>query len=112
MTTPVLPLVIHKGQDFNIQTALTEDDGVTAIDITGYTIEADLRAELGGAVLAEFSYSAVDEPNGVFSLNLTDEQTAVITYQRGTYDVKMTDTSGYVTYILRGTIEFIERVTE
>lgn len=111
-TAPELNLTIDRGADFTLQLAITEDDGITAVDCTGYTFAADIRPDFDSDVLTSFNITEVNLANGNISVSLTDEQTAALTYDRCVYDVKMTDASGVVTYLMRGRLIIQGRVTE
>ena len=111
MTAGKLNINIDRNADYNIQVAITEDDGTTPVDLTGYTFAADIREDYDQPVLTSFEVSAVDLANGVISLLLTDEKSELLPIERGVWDLKMTDTSDFVQYVLRGRVLLNNRVT-
>lgn len=110
-SAPQLDLTIHRGASFNIQLAVTEDDDVTPVDLTGHEITASIRRDYTQPVLDSFIVTPVNLSLGAISLLLTNEQNAALPLNRFVYDVKMVDPAGYVTYLMRGRLMLINRVT-
>lgn len=93
-------ITIHQGATFQMQVAYKDPSGVP-INMSGYTVEAQLWNRLGTAKLANFASSWTDQASGVFLLSLASNVTSGITEQ-GQYDVMVTEPSGNKNYLLQG----------
>ena len=61
----------HKrGDAYSISVTLLEDDGVTPIDLTDYTVRSHIRR--GDTLIAELEFTAVDLVNGEYKLSIQD----------------------------------------
>ncbi len=94
-------ITIHQGATFNLPLQYTTNSG-TPINMTGYSIEAELWNKTGTTKLADFSVPWTAQVSGMFRLRLTSAVTSGITEQ-GQYDVMFTEPSGDKYYILQGT---------
>lgn len=74
------------------------------LDITGYTIDADIRETDTLTQIATFSISLTSAPNGSFELSLSPATTAALAAGIYGYDLYMTSTSGERYYYLRGSV--------
>jgi hypothetical protein len=83
------------------------------IDLTGYSVVAQIRDIVGGSDLIDFAAS-VDSPatDGKITLALTAVQTSAITWPSGVYDVQFTDGSNHVSYWLQGEVNVESPVTQ
>ena len=93
-------ITIHQGATFDLPLQYIAS-GV-AVNMTGYSIEAELWNRLGTVKLADFSVPWTEQVSGRFKLRLTSAVTSGITEQ-GQYDVMFTEPSGDKYYILQGT---------
>ena len=82
-----------------------------AIDLTGYTVEAQVWEETRTTKYADFSVSYTDRVAGSVSITLTDTQTATFTPDILKYDVLLIDAGGSKEYYLEGTIFVSEGYT-
>ena len=94
-------ITIHQGATFSLPLQYTTNSG-TPINMTGYSIEAELWNRTGTTKLADFSVPWTAQASGMFRLRLTSAVTSGITEQ-GQYDVMFTEPSGDKYYILQGT---------
>ena len=76
-------ITIHKGSDYTIDFLTEEDDG-TAIDVSGFTAEAQLREYPESNEYLDFTCTA--DATG-FHLAMGHEDSAKIGYTRGYYDL-------------------------
>jgi hypothetical protein len=76
MTPGTLNLQIYRGITFSLTLTLTEDDGTTPIDLTGFTAYATARKQPTGAVKLDLAPEITDDAGGVIAIAFTDEDTA------------------------------------
>ena len=96
-------IIINSDADYLKQFTAKDDTG-TVIDLTGYTVAAQLRKTYASSTATTFAAVKVSDVLGTFTLALTDTQTATGTLERGrhVYDVTITDGSGDITRIQEG----------
>ena len=90
---------------------LFKDGNDAAINLTGYTVEAQVWEETRTTKFADFSVSYTDRVAGSVSITLTDTQTATFTPEILKYDVLLIDAGGNREYYLEGTIFMSEGYT-
>lgn len=101
----------------SFQTTVTwkEDDG-TPIDMTGYSVNMDIRTGYDGAVLMALTTDDdsinLIEADGQMTITLTPEQTAILEFVRAYYDIVVTSPTGFATRILEGTFTLNKGITE
>jgi hypothetical protein len=76
----------------------------TPINLSGYTIDADIKSILNNSYVSTFSTSLVDEENGLFQLQLSPATTSGFQSGQFGYDVSLTSSGGERYYWLTGTI--------
>ena len=89
---------------------LTDNNG-TAINLTGFTVAAQVWEESRTTKYADFSVTYTDRSAGSVSISLTDTQTATFTPDILKYDVLLIDGAGSKQYYLEGTIFVSEGYT-
>ena len=96
-------IIINSDADY-LKEFTAKDDTGTVIDLTGYTVAAQLRKTYASSASTTFAPVIVSATLGTFTLALTDVQTATGTLERGrhVYDVTITDGSGDITRIQEG----------
>ena len=90
---------------------LFKDGNDVAINLTGYTVEAQVWEETRTTKYADFTTTYTDRSAGSVSIALTDTQTATFTPDILKYDVLLIDPSGSKEYYLEGTIYVSEGYT-
>lgn len=93
-------IVIQQHGDWDLTFQLKDSAG-TPINLTGYTVEAEIWTEYKQSKLADFGVTYVDRSIGKFSLTLTDAVTATLP-ESGYYDVRVIEPSGNAYYWVRG----------
>lgn len=93
-------ITIHQGATFELEVAYKDPSGVP-INMSGYTVDAQLWNRLGTAKLANFSSSWTSQASGTFTIGLASNVTSGIT-ENGQYDVMVTEPSGKKSYLLQG----------
>jgi hypothetical protein len=74
----------------------------TPVNLSGYTIDADLAQEISGAQVATFSCTATDAANGLFNMVMAATTTSGLESGRYGYDVSLTNASGERYYWVSG----------
>ena len=80
-----------------------KDSTSTAIDLTGWTVEAQAWNQPRTTKYADFAVEYTDRAAGTVKISLTDVQTELLPSE-AYYDVLLTDTAGLKEYYLEGTI--------
>ena len=103
-------MTVQRRSDHNIQLVF-KDSTNAAIDLTGYTVEAQVWEETRTTKYADFGVTYTNRATGIIDLALTDTQTATFSPNLLKYDVLLTDTSGLKEYYLEGNIFMSEGYT-
>ena len=90
---------------------LFKDSSNNAINLTGFTVAAQVWEETRTTKFADFSVTYTDRVAGSVSITLTDTQTATFTPNILKYDVLLVDAGGLKEYYLEGTIFVSEGYT-
>jgi len=88
-----------------------KDGNNNAINLTGFTVAAQVWEETRTTKFADFSVAYTDRVAGSVSISLTDTQTATFTPDILKYDVLLIDAAGNKEYYLEGTIFMSEGYT-
>ena len=90
---------------------LFKDGNNNAINLTGFTVLAQVWEETRTTKFADFTTTYTDRAAGSVSISLTDAQTATFSPEILKYDVLLIDGSGNKEYYLEGTIFVSEGYT-
>ena len=90
---------------------LFKDGNDNAINLTGFTVEAQVWNKSRTTKFADFTTTYTDRSAGSVSIALTDTQTATFSQEFLYYDVLLTDGSGLKEYYLEGIITVSEGYT-
>jgi hypothetical protein len=93
-------ITIYQGATFHLPVQYKDSTG-TPVNMSGYTLSGTVWDRLGTAKLATFSIPWTVQASGSFALRLEASVTSGIT-KEGQYDVKVTEPSGDVYYLLEG----------
>ena len=88
-----------------------KDSSNNPINLTGFTVAAQVWEETRTTKYADFSVAYTDRSAGSVSISLTDTQTATFSPSVLRYDVLLTNGSGEKEYYLEGTIFISEGYT-
>lgn len=94
-------ITIHQGATFIMNVVFLGSNGVP-VNMSGYTVEAELWNRMGTTKLADFVHSWTVQASGAFKLSIPASTTSGITEQ-GQYDALVTEPSGDKYYLLQGT---------
>ena len=101
--TAVKNFTIQRRADFPMRLIFKDANG-TAVNITGFTVDAEVWNKERTFKYADFVVTYTDRPNGTVDLKLTDTDTATFLVDELQYDVLLTDPSGDKMYYLEGTL--------
>lgn len=93
-------ITIYQGATFEMGLQY-KDSTSTPVNMSGYTVEAELWNRNGTAKLTDFTHSWTAQASGAFNLRLEASVTSGITEQ-GQYDVMITEPGGDKYYLLQG----------
>jgi hypothetical protein len=82
-----LDIIIEQNATFGLTLSLTEDDGVTPVDITGWSFTGSIRQTFDGPVETAFSMSVGNLSQAVVRGFLTADQTWMLSGSVYHYDV-------------------------
>ena len=106
----VYDMTIQRRSDYNLP--LQFKDGSDAnINLTGYTVEAQVWDVGRECKYADFAVTYTDRVAGNIDIALTDAQTATFPSTTLKYDVLLTNPAGLKEYYLEGTITVDEGYT-
>ena len=105
-------LVINAGATFSQQFDLAQSDDSSPLNLTGYTIAAQIRKHAGSSNPTAFTTTAMDAINGLLLISLTPVQTAALKTGRHVYDIVITDSAGDKTRVVEGSVLVREGVTK
>ena len=91
------------GEDYRLTLKLTDSTG-SAMNLTGCSYAAQFRSAPAptGSVFATYSTSVTSAGTGTISVRLSRAQTSLSSGKSGLWDLKQTDSTGLVSYILTG----------
>ena len=90
---------------------LFKDSNNNAINLTGFTVAAQVWEETRTTKFADFSVTYTNRVAGSVSITLTDTQTATFSPNVLKYDVLLVNAAGLKEYYLEGTIFMSEGYT-
>ena len=96
-------MTVQRRSDHSIQLVF-KDGNNAAINLTGYTVEAQVWEETRTTKYADFTVAYTNRTTGTIDISLTDTQTATFSPSVLKYDVLLTNPSGLKEYYLEGNI--------
>tara|TARA_R100000322_G_scaffold165924_1_gene131742 strand:- start:195 stop:536 length:342 start_codon:yes stop_codon:yes gene_type:complete len=103
-------MTVQRRADHNVQLVF-KDSSSAAINLTGYTVAAQVWDESRSNKYADFAVTYTNRSTGTVDIALTDTQTATFSPDLLKYDVLLTDSNGSKEYYLEGTIFMSEGYT-
>ena len=101
---------VDRRADFPIRLTFTDSTG-SAIDLSGYTVAAQVYDESRSTKYADWTVAYTDRTNGIIDISLTDTQPATFTPSILFYDVLLTEPGGSKNYYLEGKLFISEGYT-
>jgi hypothetical protein len=103
-------MTVQRRSDHSVQLVF-KDSNDAAINLTGYTVAAQVWEETRTTKYADFTVAYTNRATGTVDISLTDVQTATFSPEILKYDVALTNGSGLKEYYLEGTIFVSEGYT-
>ena len=103
-------MTVQRRSDHAIQLVF-KDSNNDAINLTGFTVEAQVWEETRTTKYADFAVTYTNRSTGTIDIALTDTQTATFSPNILKYDVLLTNPSGLKEYYLEGSIFMSEGYT-
>jgi len=105
-------LVVNAGSDFNQTFTLEGANTNSALNLTNYTITAQMRKWAGSSSATSFTTRVITpSTSGKIELSLTSEETSNLKPGRYIYDILIEDTTGSKTRVVEGMVLVREGVT-
>jgi hypothetical protein len=105
-------LVVNSGSDFSQSFTLEGSDTSSAFDLTGYTVESQMRKWAGSSSATSFTTNIeIPSTAGKITIRLTSAQTTIIKPGRYVYDVVIIDEFGVKNRVIEGMVLVTEGVT-
>ena len=101
---------VQRRADFPLTLTFKDGNG-DAINLTGYTVAAEVYDESRSTSYGSFAVTYTNRTGGVIDIKLTDTQTAAFSPNELKYDVLLVDGSDNREYYLEGTIFVSEGYT-
>ena len=103
-------MTVQRRSDHSIQLVF-KDSSNNAIDLTGFTVAAQVWEETRTTKYADFAVTYTNRSTGTVDIALTETQTATFSPNVLKYDVLLTNGSGLKEYYLEGNIFVSEGYT-
>lgn len=105
-------LVINAGTNFSQTFTLESGDSNSALNLTGYTVSAQMRKYAGSSTATTFT-AGIPNPGtlGKIIISLTSAQTTDLKAGRYVYDIIITDVNSVKTRVIEGMVLVREGVT-
>ena len=101
---------VDRRADFPIRLTFKDSTG-SAIDLTGYTVAAQVWEQTRTTKYADWTVAYTDRSSGIVDISLTDTQTATFSPSILFYDVLLTEPGGNKNYYLEGKLFISEGYT-
>ena len=101
---------VQRRSDHDIELVF-KDSTSSAINLTGYTVAAQVWDESRSNKYADFAVAYTNRATGTVNISLTDTQTATFSPNVLEYDVLLTNPAGLKEYYLQGKIYVSEGYT-
>lgn len=102
MAVFVSNIVIEQGFDFDTTFQLEDTTTNALLNLTGYTMDAQLRKTYSSSSSVSFGSTVTSATGGTIQISLTSSQTSDLKPGRYVYDVKLTTSGGTVTKAVEG----------
>ena len=104
MAVYVSNIVINTGTTFSQTYTLENVNTNSLLDLTGYSVSAQMRKHPAATGVTTFTSSVTDVTGGQVNIGLTSTQTASLKSGRYVYDVLVTDASGTRDRVVEGMV--------
>ena len=95
-------IVIEQGCDFDTTFQLEDTATANLLDLTGYTVESQLRKTYTSSTAVSFASTITDATKGKVQISMASTITADLKPGRYVYDVKLTTSGGAISKPVEG----------
>jgi hypothetical protein len=112
-----IDLTIYQGSTFSQEFQWKVGSPPTPVDLTGYSARMHIRQKINSpdpiiALTTENGRIVFkDRTNGIFSLEISATDTALLNFRSAVYDLEMVSPSGFVQRLMEGSVELSPEVT-
>ena len=103
-------LTLEQGANFSVSMDLKDAAG-SILNLSGYTVAAQMRKSYYSNTSTEFSISVTDAGAGQITMTMSSANTANVTPGRYVYDVLLTSGAGVKSRIIEGIVTTLPSVT-
>jgi hypothetical protein len=100
---------VYRNASHCLELQFRDENGM--LDITGYTLDADIQDPLTATTIATWTITITAPLDGLAEMELTPAQTLAIAAGSYVYDVSLTTPAGDRHYWLKGSVEVYETVS-
>lgn len=115
LTGDTLELNTVNAADYKAYTSAGYVQYNTPQDLTGYIARMDIKDKIGGTVLmsltTENNRITLNNTTKTITLTISADDTAAITWKKGTYDLELESPTAVVTALMYGTVAVTNEVT-
>jgi len=111
MAVYVSNIVVNSGVNFNQVFTLDDVNTNSALNLTNYSVKAQMRKHAGATGVTTFTASIYDASTGKIQIGLSTTTTASLKSGRYVYDVILTDPSNIMSRVVEGMVLVREGVT-
>jgi hypothetical protein len=111
MAVYVSNIVVNAGVDFDQVFTLENVNNNSALNLTNYSVKAQMRKHAAATGVTTFTASVYDAATGKIKIGLSTTTTASLKPGRYVYDVVLTDASNIMSRVIEGMVLVREGVT-
>lgn len=108
----VQALYLDQGADFRTGVTLYADNGITPLNLTGFTFSSQMRKSYASSTATTFTITVPAPLTGQVILSLSVAQTSALKPGRYLYDIEMVDATGYRTRPVEGIVIVSPQITQ
>tara|TARA_B100000945_G_scaffold312520_1_gene307173 strand:- start:168 stop:503 length:336 start_codon:yes stop_codon:yes gene_type:complete len=97
-------IVVDRHANFDVTFFITNKDG-TALNMTGYTGEANFKTSHASANAVAVPLVFVNRTSGEIGISMNSTETGALDRRRYVYDILLTAPTGYKTRVIEGLVE-------
>ena len=109
----ILNITIDQGETYTNTNSVFLADGVTAMNLTGYTVASKMRKHYTSTAAHTINTTITNPATaGLIDSSLSATETSAITAGYYVYDLEITSSGGVVTRVVEGKIQMKPEVTK
>ena len=107
----ILNITIDQGETYTNTNSVFLADGVTAMNLTGYTVASKMRKNYTSTASHTITTTITSFGGGLIASSLTATETSAIKAGYYVYDLEITSSGGVVTRVVEGKVHMKPGVT-